>query len=122
MLRSTRVSHFFPFTRRSDAVRLVSQSTSRDSASEDEIKEARAWLTRFNAETIPKELYEFSFSRSSGPGGQNVNKYAMLDASIIVYSNHIKSEFQGHSKSAILAAPVIAAEAAMADYQSFTLH
>ncbi|KAF8133278.1 hypothetical protein EV363DRAFT_1162291 [Boletus edulis] len=38
-------------------------------------REARAWLNSFRvAATVPKHLVELSFSRSSGPGGQNVNK------------------------------------------------
>ncbi|KAJ3760121.1 RF-1 domain-containing protein [Lentinula raphanica] len=36
--------------------------------------EARDWVSRFKQESIPKTLVELSFSRSSGPGGQNVNK------------------------------------------------
>ncbi|KAN0087894.1 hypothetical protein V8E55_006515 [Tylopilus felleus] len=37
--------------------------------------EARAWLTNFRAAaSVPKHLVQLSFSRSSGPGGQNVNK------------------------------------------------
>ncbi|KAL8642932.1 MAG: hypothetical protein Q9228_000421 [Teloschistes exilis] len=35
---------------------------------------ARKWLQDFNTDTIPRNLCEISFSRSSGPGGQNVNK------------------------------------------------
>ncbi|TFK33434.1 hypothetical protein BDQ12DRAFT_410190 [Crucibulum laeve] len=35
---------------------------------------ARAWIDKFRRETIPKGAVELSFSRSSGPGGQNVNK------------------------------------------------
>ena len=42
---------------------------------DEDHKEARTWLARFNAHTIPKNICEVSFSRSSGPGGQNVNKY-----------------------------------------------
>ncbi|KAL1303140.1 hypothetical protein AAFC00_006572 [Neodothiora populina] len=41
---------------------------------EEELDEARKWLSRFDAETIPRSLCDVSFSRSSGPGGQNVNK------------------------------------------------
>ncbi|KAI9566863.1 hypothetical protein HD554DRAFT_1070876 [Boletus coccyginus] len=38
-------------------------------------KEACTWLSSFRAAaTVPKHLAELSFSRSSGPGGQNVNK------------------------------------------------
>ncbi|KIK58102.1 hypothetical protein GYMLUDRAFT_171801 [Collybiopsis luxurians FD-317 M1] len=36
--------------------------------------DARKWISQFEAESIPKTLVELSFSRSSGPGGQNVNK------------------------------------------------
>ncbi|KAK4973321.1 hypothetical protein LTR66_011183 [Elasticomyces elasticus] len=43
-------------------------------ATEDELAAARAWLAAFDAETIPRSIAEISFSRSSGPGGQNVNK------------------------------------------------
>lgn len=45
-----------------------------ETASEDDVADARRWLARFDAETIPKSICELSFSRSSGPGGQNVNK------------------------------------------------
>ncbi|KDR78700.1 hypothetical protein GALMADRAFT_64226 [Galerina marginata CBS 339.88] len=43
---------------------------------EKENAEASGWLSRFSSmeKKIPKELVELSFSRSSGPGGQNVNK------------------------------------------------
>lgn len=42
--------------------------------STEEISLARRWFAKFNPDTIPKRLCELSFSRSSGPGGQNVNK------------------------------------------------
>ncbi|KAJ7183306.1 RF-1 domain-containing protein [Mycena filopes] len=35
---------------------------------------AREWLSQFRALDIPKAAVQLSFSRSSGPGGQNVNK------------------------------------------------
>ncbi|KAI5212949.1 hypothetical protein AUEXF2481DRAFT_90446 [Aureobasidium subglaciale EXF-2481] len=41
---------------------------------DDELDAARRWLANFNAETIPRNICDVSFSRSSGPGGQNVNK------------------------------------------------
>ncbi|KAF2661541.1 hypothetical protein K491DRAFT_647347 [Lophiostoma macrostomum CBS 122681] len=43
-------------------------------ASEEDLQEARKWLEQVHAETIPRDIGELSFSRSSGPGGQNVNK------------------------------------------------
>ncbi|KAI0359935.1 hypothetical protein OH77DRAFT_881759 [Trametes cingulata] len=36
--------------------------------------EARAWIERFKNREIPRSAVELTFSRSSGPGGQNVNK------------------------------------------------
>jgi len=35
---------------------------------------ARAWIGQFRSLDIPKSSVQLSFSRSSGPGGQNVNK------------------------------------------------
>ncbi|KAI4943662.1 hypothetical protein J4E86_009625 [Alternaria arbusti] len=44
------------------------------SATGDEVQAARAWLAELHAETIPfKSIGELSFSRSSGPGGQNAD-------------------------------------------------
>ena len=37
---------------------------------EQDTEEARTWLTQFVNVKVPKESVEFSFSRSSGPGGQ----------------------------------------------------
>ncbi|KAG7195149.1 uncharacterized protein KQ657_003670 [Scheffersomyces spartinae] len=39
-----------------------------------EINKAREWLDTFNYEKIPRNYFDISFSRSSGPGGQKVNK------------------------------------------------
>ncbi|KAG6901788.1 hypothetical protein C0995_007891 [Termitomyces sp. Mi166 len=43
-------------------------------ATPEDHDEAKAWVTQFKTQTIPKSLVELHFSRSSGPGGQNVNK------------------------------------------------
>lgn len=45
---------------------------------EEEHREARTWLARFNMKDVPKHLCEVHFSRASGPGGQNVNKHVAL--------------------------------------------
>ncbi|PLB40851.1 peptidyl-tRNA hydrolase domain protein [Aspergillus candidus] len=42
--------------------------------SDDDVTEARRWLSTFDSKSIPRHLCEISFSRSGGPGGQNVNK------------------------------------------------
>ncbi|KAI1797185.1 RF-1 domain-containing protein [Ganoderma leucocontextum] len=39
-----------------------------------ESAEARSWIEKFKTREIPKTVVEFTYSRSSGPGGQNVNK------------------------------------------------
>lgn len=44
---------------------------------EAELSKARDWLSKFNINSIPRNICAISFSRSSGPGGQNVNKYVM---------------------------------------------
>lgn len=41
---------------------------------EEELRAARDWLSKLNSQTIPRHICDVSFSRSSGPGGQNVNK------------------------------------------------
>ena len=46
-----------------------------DAKSEEEHREARTWMSRFNVKNIPKHVCDISFSRASGPGGQTVNKY-----------------------------------------------
>ncbi|KAF2085426.1 peptidyl-tRNA hydrolase domain-containing protein [Saccharata proteae CBS 121410] len=48
--------------------------TSTTTSEEEDVVAARKWLAQFNPETIPRSLCDISFSRSSGPGGQNVNK------------------------------------------------
>jgi len=53
---------------------LSSQARVPDGASEEEHAAARTWLSKFSIHTIPRKLCGITFSRSSGPGGQNVNK------------------------------------------------
>lgn len=42
--------------------------------SEDDHRHARAWLSGFRLSDVPKDALEVSYARSSGPGGQHVNK------------------------------------------------
>ncbi|KAJ5773572.1 hypothetical protein N7457_008468 [Penicillium paradoxum] len=44
------------------------------SEGQQDLQLARDWLKALNSKTIPRNICEVSFSRSSGPGGQNVNK------------------------------------------------
>jgi hypothetical protein len=57
------------------ALRRRLHSSSNADADADELRVARAWLAALHAETLPlRSIGDLSFSRSSGPGGQNVNK------------------------------------------------
>ncbi|KAI1087083.1 hypothetical protein F5B19DRAFT_91291 [Rostrohypoxylon terebratum] len=53
-------------------VRNVRHQAYDASLDQDELAEARKWLDTFDWDTLPRGLS--SFSRSSGPGGQHVNK------------------------------------------------
>ncbi|KAI4697356.1 uncharacterized protein J4E84_000485 [Alternaria hordeiaustralica] len=68
-------------------------------ATGDEVQAARAWLAELHAETIPfKSIGELSFSRSSGPGGQNVNKVnskATLKVPLDALLHHIPAALHG---------------------------
>lgn len=57
--------------------RLYATKRTPASYTEDDLRIARKWLADLNPETIPRNLCEITFSRSSGPGGQNVNKYVL---------------------------------------------
>lgn len=60
-----------------DQQHSYSTGTSRDGADHGgRLDAARAWLAALHAQTIPLEtIGDLTFSTSSGPGGQNVNKY-----------------------------------------------
>ncbi|MDI1485040.1 MAG: hypothetical protein OHK93_000174 [Ramalina farinacea] len=45
-----------------------------DAESEEEHRQARQWMNDVDVKEIAKSMCDISFSRSSGPGGQNVNK------------------------------------------------
>lgn len=54
--------------------RSSTMSTVSEDFSDQDQSDARKWLASFTADAIPRKLGEVSFSKSSGPGGQNVNK------------------------------------------------
>ncbi|OJJ00313.1 hypothetical protein ASPVEDRAFT_81887 [Aspergillus versicolor CBS 583.65] len=62
-----------PFFRYSAAFRR-SFTTRRADLTDDDLTAAREWLSKFNSTSVPRHIGEISFSRSGGPGGQNVNK------------------------------------------------
>ncbi|KAL2421760.1 hypothetical protein ABEF95_005373 [Exophiala dermatitidis] len=54
--------------------RLLQSFSSKAESHESEYAAAREWLKKFNAVDSLRDIGEVSYSRSSGPGGQNVNK------------------------------------------------
>ncbi|KAL2826967.1 hypothetical protein BDW59DRAFT_59000 [Aspergillus cavernicola] len=59
---------------RCSAIIIRRSFASRPEFSSDDVTAAREWLSKLNSSTIPRHVGEISFSRSGGPGGQNVNK------------------------------------------------
>jgi hypothetical protein len=53
---------------------LHSKSVVGAEGNDEELADVRQWLANLRADTIPRNICSISFSRSSGPGGQNVNK------------------------------------------------
>jgi protein subunit release factor B len=47
---------------------------SEPSFNSEEAAEIKQWLATFTQSSIPRDSFSYIFSRSSGPGGQNVNK------------------------------------------------
>jgi len=58
--------------------RFASSANPRSKSADSDVELARQWLKSFDSHTIPRHLGQISFSRSSGPGGQNVNKSVHL--------------------------------------------
>lgn len=58
--------------------RFASSANPRSKSADSDVELARQWLKSFDSRTIPRHLGQISFSRSSGPGGQNVNKSVHL--------------------------------------------
>ena len=48
--------------------------TYKSATPEEEFDRARRWYDALSSTPMPKDVGELSYSRSSGPGGQNVNK------------------------------------------------
>ncbi|KAF1946686.1 hypothetical protein EJ02DRAFT_217451 [Clathrospora elynae] len=99
--RGRRVLHaLISITKASPAAqRTLSSARDSSSASNDALQAARTWLTKLHAEAIPlKSIGELSFSRSSGPGGQNVNKVnskATLKVPLDTLLHHVPAALHG---------------------------
>ncbi|KAJ5103710.1 hypothetical protein N7532_004239 [Penicillium argentinense] len=76
-------------------------SRSNGSADSD-LELARSWLNALHSRTIPRHIGQVSFSRSSGPGGQNVNKSVQPEIIPNPPSLRIgEGQFQGHVEGPI---------------------
>ncbi|KAL4884644.1 hypothetical protein BJY04DRAFT_215106 [Aspergillus karnatakaensis] len=74
--------NLYPFIRYSATIRRSFTSRRAADVSNDDVAAAREWLSKFNSTIIPRHVGEISFSRSGGPGGQNVNKSVPALASV----------------------------------------
>ena len=80
---------------------LAISRDAKEAISEDEHQEARNWLSGFSIDSVPKSACEVTFSRSSGPGGQNVNKYVNHEFMLSTISaQSYKSKLQSNSSLA----------------------
>jgi peptidyl-tRNA hydrolase ICT1 len=57
--------------------------------SQEEIEAAREWVETFKVDDIPKKHTTVAFSASSGPGGQNVNKYKLFPHTLSPSLTHL---------------------------------
>ncbi|OCK84422.1 peptidyl-tRNA hydrolase domain-containing protein [Lepidopterella palustris CBS 459.81] len=92
----------------SEAFRFFASRKSISNVSEEDIEAARKWLGKLDPDTIPKNICELSFSRSSGPGGQNVNKVnskATLKVSADALLSHIPMPLHSEIRSSRYYAP-----------------
>ena len=49
--------------------------TSSLQVTESDVNAARKWVAELRETSLPSNIGDVSYSRSSGPGGQNVNKF-----------------------------------------------
>lgn len=79
-----------PFTARISAGRTAKFASKGSSDHQDphDLELARTWLKAFESgvKSIPRQVGQVSFSRSSGPGGQNVNKSVQFRDTLSILS------------------------------------
>ncbi|KAF1920288.1 hypothetical protein BDU57DRAFT_583746 [Ampelomyces quisqualis] len=84
-------------------------SSARDGSNDEDRRAARSWLAGLDAEALPlKSIGEISFSRSSGPGGQNVNKVnskATLRVPLDALLPHVPTALHGEIRRSRYVAP-----------------
>lgn len=83
--------------------RAYSSRSSSDSEAAD-LDAAREWFRRFNKSTIPEKIGKTEFSRSSGAGGQKVNKYVEQSFAVHYLLTFVKDEFKGNHSMGITCA------------------
>ncbi|KAH7138215.1 hypothetical protein B0J11DRAFT_9370 [Dendryphion nanum] len=84
------------------AARFFAAARSTGRPSQEHVQAAREWLQQLHAETIPKSIGDLSFSRASGPGGQNVNKVnskATLKISLDALFKHVPTALHSEIRS-----------------------
>jgi len=70
--------------------RTYSSRSTSDSEAAD-LDAAREWFQRFNKSTIPEKIAKTEFSRSSGAGGQKVNKYVEKSCAVNILLTFIRT-------------------------------
>ena len=59
--------------------------TSSLQATEADVNAARKWVAELHETSLPSNIGDVSYSRSSGPGGQNVNKFVFNPPSACLF-------------------------------------
>lgn len=69
----------FPFKR------ALSNSSSSGGKTPESLEFAKQWVSKLNVDSVPLKLFSIRYDRSSGPGGQNVNK-VNSKCTLVLYS------------------------------------
>lgn len=83
-LRIHPLRHALIFPIRSSLLNAGTKASFKSPSSDDEQEEARKWVSSFQRASISEKDYDVTYSRASGPGGQNVNKLVTFRNAFIV--------------------------------------